>query len=60
MEDWSQHVTRHSYDTFWTKNQPAFHAYDYGANIKITVSNQLQSLEKETHLCPDDDPAKDS
>jgi hypothetical protein len=60
MEDWPQHVARHSYDIFWTQNQPAFHAYDYGANIEITVSDRLQSLEKEVRLRPDDDPAEDS
>jgi hypothetical protein len=54
MEDWPEHVTRHSYDPFWAQNQPVFHAYDYGANIQIKVSERLQSLEKETRLRPDD------
>jgi hypothetical protein len=60
MEDWPQHVARHSYDLFWAQNQPVFHAYDYGANIEITVSEPLQLLEKEKRLRPDDDPADDS
>jgi hypothetical protein len=47
-------VTRHSYDPFWAQNQLVFHAYDYGANIQIKVSERLQSLEKETRLRPDD------
>jgi hypothetical protein len=59
IEDWPQHVTQHSYDIFWTQNQPAFYTYDYGANIEITVSDCLQSLGRETCLCPDDDPAED-
>lgn len=54
MEDWEEHVERHSYDSFWAQNQPVFHAYDYGANIEMTVSERLQSLEKETRLRPDD------
>jgi hypothetical protein len=54
MEDWPEHVARHSYDSFWAQNHPAFHAYDYGANIQIKVSERLQSLEKETRLRPDD------
>jgi hypothetical protein len=59
IEDWSQHVTQHSYNIFWTQNQPAFYVYDYGANIEITVSDCLQSLRKEMCLYPDDDPAED-
>ena len=54
MEDWPAHVERHLYDPFWGQNQPVFHAYDYGANIQIKVSERLQSLEKETRLRPDD------
>jgi len=53
-KDWPEHVERHSYDPFWSQNQPAFHAYDYGANIQIKVSERLQSLEKEARLRPDD------
>lgn len=60
MEDWPQHVGRHSYDIFWAQNQPVFHAYDYGANIEIKVSDALQSLQKETCLRPDDDSAEGS
>lgn len=47
MADWPLHVEQHSYDPFWAQNQPAFHAYDYGANIEIKVSEGLASLEKE-------------
>jgi hypothetical protein len=54
MEDWPEHVARHSYDPIWAQNQPVFHAYDYGANIQIKVSERLQSLEKESRLRPDD------
>ncbi|KAL7903999.1 hypothetical protein GGI35DRAFT_472744 [Trichoderma velutinum] len=34
-------------DPFWVNNQPAFHAYDYGANIKIKVNLDIQNLEQE-------------
>ncbi|KAF2174792.1 hypothetical protein K469DRAFT_770346 [Zopfia rhizophila CBS 207.26] len=50
MQEWSSYVGEHACDTFWTENQPAFHAYDYGANIEIDVNEQLWSLPKETRL----------
>ena len=33
-----------SYDVLWMENELVFHAYDYGANIEIEVSEVLQSL----------------
>ncbi|OAQ59069.2 hypothetical protein VFPPC_12280 [Pochonia chlamydosporia 170] len=59
MERWEQFAARHSYDLFWTENQPAFHAYDYGANIEIEVTKQIQALEPETHIRPRDIPVED-
>lgn len=59
MERWEQFAARHSYDLFWTENQPAFHAYDYGANIEIEVTEQIQALEPETHIRPRDIPVED-
>ena len=50
MERWSSFVERHTYDPFWTKHQPAFHAYDHGSNTKIEVNNNLQQLQQETRL----------
>ena len=55
MEDWPEHVKRHSYDSFWTENEPVFHAYDYGQNIEIEVSEGVQSLQREKRLRPVDD-----
>ncbi|KFY66157.1 hypothetical protein V496_02149 [Pseudogymnoascus sp. VKM F-4515 (FW-2607)] len=52
MESWPEHLARHSYDAFWMENEPVFHAYDYGANIEIEVSEGLQSLGQETRLRP--------
>src|SRR5277367_5127411 len=60
MGRWPRHVERHSYDNFWVQNQPAFHAYDYGANIEIEVSNRVQALSRETRLRPDEDSDDDS
>jgi hypothetical protein len=55
-------VSRHSYDKFWAENQPAFHAYDYGANIHIESNDRLPSLPKETprRLDKDDENDDDS
>ena len=52
MLGWPEHVRQSTQDTFWTENQPAFHAYDYGANIEIDVANQLRAVPKETRLRP--------
>jgi hypothetical protein len=50
MLEWPEYVRQSTHDTFWTENQPAFHAYDYGANIEIDVAEQLRSVPKETRL----------
>lgn len=39
MLGWEEHVSQNTQDLFWTENQPAFHAYDYGANIEIDVAD---------------------
>ena len=39
MLGWLEHVRHSTQDTFWTENQLAFYAYDYGANIKIDVAD---------------------
>jgi hypothetical protein len=48
MLGWPEHVRHSTQDTFWTENQPAFHAYDYGANIEIDVADRLRAVLKET------------
>lgn len=57
MQHWHQYVAEHTTDPFWHQHQPAFHAYDYGANIPIVVSDFVQSLSPEVSLRPsrDDD-----
>jgi hypothetical protein len=52
MLGWPEHVRQSTQDTFWTENQPAFHAYDYGANIEMDVADQLRAVPKETRLRP--------
>ena len=52
MLGWEEHVRQNTRDLFWTENQPAFHAYDYRANIKIDVTDQLRAVPKETRLRP--------
>jgi hypothetical protein len=43
-------VRQKTQDKFWTASQPAFHTYDYGANIEIGVTQQLRSVPKGTRL----------
>lgn len=65
MENWEEYVHDHTEDSFWHENQPAFHAYDYGANIEIQVNDHLRSMPKEETLRPveessdEDDVASD-
>ncbi|OAQ59469.1 hypothetical protein VFPPC_10522 [Pochonia chlamydosporia 170] len=44
----------HAYDEFWCDQQPAFHAYDHGANIKIEVNQALEYLPREARLRTDE------
>ncbi|KIW21834.1 uncharacterized protein PV07_12744 [Cladophialophora immunda] len=50
MENWGEYVHDHTEDPFWYENQPAFHAYDYGANIEIQVNDHLRSMPKQESL----------
>ncbi|KAJ0267436.1 hypothetical protein COL940_014373 [Colletotrichum noveboracense] len=43
---------------FWAKHEPAFHAYDYGADIEIEVSEELYDLPWERY-CPVDEDEDD-
>ena len=40
------------------ENQPAFYAYNYGANIEIELNEQLRSLPKETRLRRNNEESK--
>ena len=55
MDRWEDYVEGRACDEFWTDNRPAFHAYDYGANIEIKVNDVLQTLPREARLQQDDE-----
>ncbi|KID82200.1 hypothetical protein MGU_10458 [Metarhizium guizhouense ARSEF 977] len=55
MDKWSSFAQLHAYDQFWSDHQPAFHAYDHGANIKIEVNQALEYLPREARLRTDED-----
>ena len=46
------------YNNFQMENLPAFHAYNYGMNIKIELNEQLRSLFKEIYLCQNNKKSK--
>jgi hypothetical protein len=50
MQEWPEYVRQNTQDKFWMESQPAFHVYDYGANIEIDVTEQLRSMPKERRL----------
>ncbi|KAK0368167.1 hypothetical protein CLIM01_14476 [Colletotrichum limetticola] len=55
MEGWAAWSGRRGAGSFWAKHEPAFHAYDYGANIEIEVSEELYDLPRERHRPMDED-----
>jgi hypothetical protein len=60
MENWDAFVEQYAFDKFWADNQPAFHVYDYGANVKIEVTTRISSLPQEVSQRPADDSDSDS
>ena len=58
MDEWAGFVSRHSFDQFWMENRPAFHAYDFGANIEITIDPDM-GLEPEHLIRADDQDSSD-
>jgi hypothetical protein len=55
MENWDAFVGQYAFDAFWTDNHPAFHVYDYGANVEIRVTDRINSLPPEVSQRPPDD-----
>ncbi|KAL6405471.1 hypothetical protein AUP68_11227 [Ilyonectria robusta] len=55
MEGWADFVAQNAHEPFWVDNQLAFHAYDYGANLEIDVTEHVQTLEREARIRPDED-----
>ncbi|KAL7758391.1 hypothetical protein ACKLNR_012918 [Fusarium oxysporum f. sp. zingiberi] len=64
MDGWTGLLERFSAqgDAFWADHQPAFHAYDYGANINIEVNEGIANLEEETIIrsAYSDEPSDES
>jgi hypothetical protein len=60
MQNWETYVTDNSTDSFWQQHSPAFHAYDYGANIEIVVNDYVQSLTPEASIRPANDDESDA
>ena len=60
MQHWNHYIQEHTTDVFWHQNQPAFHAYDYGANIPIVISDYVCSLSPEVSLRPPQDDESDA
>ncbi|KFA76187.1 hypothetical protein S40288_10098 [Stachybotrys chartarum IBT 40288] len=54
MERWHIFANIHAHDQSWADHQPAFHAYDHGANIPIQVNEALEALPRETTLRADE------
>jgi hypothetical protein len=54
-----EHAQEHTADLPRYENQPAFHAYDHGANIEIQVNEYLWSLPNEISVRPVEDTSDD-
>jgi hypothetical protein len=54
MARWNIFLGMHTHDQFWANHQPAFHAYDHGANIPIQVNEAMEALPRETTLRADE------
>jgi hypothetical protein len=59
MDGWAAWAATHGAASFWRQHTPAFHAYDYGANIGIEVSPRLYDLPRERHDPASDDSDRD-
>lgn len=60
MVNWEVHVAEHTTDPFWQQHLPAFHAYDYGANIEIVANDHVQALSPEASIRPIYDDESDT
>ncbi len=54
MARWNIFLDMHTHDQFWANHQPAFHAYDHGANIPIQVNEAMEALPRATTLRADE------
>ena len=54
MDEWANFASQHTFDPFWKENVPAFHAYDFGANIEIVIEDE-DNIEAERPIRNDDE-----
>jgi hypothetical protein len=59
MSEWANFVSQHTSDPFWRENEPAFHAYDFGANIEIIIRDE-DKIETERPIRDDDEYGSES
>jgi hypothetical protein len=59
MDGWSEWSGSHDESSFWRQHLPAFHAYDYGANIEIPIHPALLTLNREKHEFSDDEDSSE-
>ncbi|KAG5952292.1 hypothetical protein E4U57_006252 [Claviceps arundinis] len=57
MEKWSTFAETHGYDDYWAEHQPAFHAYDHGANVYIPIPPGIDNVSREVPIRPDSEGA---
>ncbi|KAH7303017.1 hypothetical protein B0I35DRAFT_485482 [Stachybotrys elegans] len=55
MDGWPDWSGSHAESSFWRQHMPAFHAYDYGANIEIPIHPALSTLTREKCEMSDDE-----
>ncbi|KAF5503929.1 hypothetical protein CGCF413_v004072 [Colletotrichum fructicola] len=60
MNGWAAWVSsKQDADSYWRRHEPAFHAYDYGANLEIKVGEEIFNLPRETHAFRESDGEAD-
>ncbi|KAF9869194.1 hypothetical protein CkaCkLH20_13325 [Colletotrichum karsti] len=59
MDGWATWAGGHPAESYWRRHEPAFHAYDYGANIEIEVGESIYNLPRERHVHLDEDSEED-
>ncbi|KAK1837618.1 hypothetical protein CCHR01_19760 [Colletotrichum chrysophilum] len=60
MNGWAAWVSsKQDADSYWRRHEPAFHAYDYGANLEIKVGEEIFNLPRETHAFRESDSEAD-
>jgi hypothetical protein len=50
MENWPRLRSQYGHDAFWVDHQPAFHAYDYGANHVIEPNSSVSQIARANQI----------